>query len=266
MTAIDKRLYDIILPRLFKKLSPERIPRSGEAGQKMNCFSVFVDDEEGKSHFVAQKFEGIRLIGKRWNGNFTAIDAEIDLAEINPQRFRVVHYYGLNEVTYRGIRDVARTWLLPTIYLKIHCDRILDRITQYFFNKRSLQGIERLRLLRLMVDWHIENGQPLSSIDVMTQTNTLRWVLHPQRDAQQKKIELYFDSLVDSGELTKQGYRYMVTGRAIGTIERFEEEERRHTENARIQWAMLALTFFIALLTIVQAGLVKLPTFIDWSR
>jgi hypothetical protein len=265
MTSITNRLYKLILPRLFARLSPNRIPRSGEAGEKMNCFSVFVEDQNGKNFFAAKSFEGTTLKGKRLEADSSIVDAEIDLTNIGTATLKVVHYYGLDEMTYRGILGIAFTWAFPLTYLHIHFRRLKDKMAQSVYNRRSLQSIQRLRVLRFMVDWHIENSHALTSIDVMTQMHSIRWVLHPHRDAEQKRMELFLESLADSGELTrKDGYRYIATGRALTTIEQSEEEERRHTENSRIQWAMVMLSFVIALLTVVQAGLVKLPTFFVW--
>jgi hypothetical protein len=85
------------------------------------------------------------------------------------------------------------------------------------------------------------------------------------REAQHQKVEFYLDSLVDTGELKKINYEYVLTGNALRAIEEYEEQERKHTESVKIQWRMFWLTLVIALLTFVQAGLVKMPALIDLS-
>jgi hypothetical protein len=97
----------------------------------------------------------------------------------------------------------------------------------------------------------------------MTDLYTIKWVLHPQGDQQQQKLEFYLDSLVATGELIKNNHKYVVTGHALRTIEEYEEQERKHTENVKMQWRMFWLTLAILALTLVQAGLVKLPPIID---
>jgi hypothetical protein len=79
-------------------------------------------------------------------------------------------------------------------------------------------------------------------------------------------MELYLDSLIDSGELRKINNEYVVTGKAIGTIEKYEEEERRHTEAVKLQKKMFWLTILGVLFTIVQSGFIKLPTVLDLSN
>ncbi len=261
---IDK-LYRRLLKFILNRSCSDRVPRSGEAGERINCFSVRIDDA-ANPYFWARSMEGAILRGKRWDGHSFATDFELNYTDIDPATIQILHYYGLSEVRYRGMHDVARTWFFPVLYLKIHLQRLLSRIQQYVFNMRSLERVERLRILKLLRDRHVDNGHPLSVIDVMTELNSLMWVLHPNRDTEQRKVELHLESLCESGELGKQNHRYVVTGRTISTIEKFEEDERRHRENTRIQWAMVGLTLMIALLTLVQAGLVKLPMFIDLSK
>lgn len=97
----------------------------------------------------------------------------------------------------------------------------------------------------------------------MTDLYTIKWVLHPQGEPQHQKLEFYLDSLVATGELEKVKNKYVVSGKALRTIEEYEEQERRHTENVKMQWRMFWLTLAIVVLTLVQAGLVKLPALID---
>jgi hypothetical protein len=54
-----------------------------------------------------------------------------------------------------------------------------------------------------------------------------------------------------------------VTSKAITTLERYEEEERRHIQAVKLQRKMLYLTFILILVGLLQAGVIKLPTIID---
>jgi len=105
----------------------------------------------------------------------------------------------------------------------------------------------------------------IRSLDLMTKLYSIKWILHPEGDQQQEKLELYLDSLVKSEDLELINNEYVVTGNAIRTIEKFEEEERRHVESVKMQKKMFWLTFIIALLALIQAGVIKLPTLLDLS-
>lgn len=56
-----------------------------------------------------------------------------------------------------------------------------------------------------------------------------------------------------------------VSPSALQTLERYEEDERRHAENVKIQGGILWLTLVIAFFTAVQAGLIKMPRLLDLS-
>jgi len=102
-------------------------------------------------------------------------------------------------------------------------------------------------------------------IDLMTELYSIKWVLHPDGDSQLEVLETYLDLLADSGDLQKNNYSYCLTGNALKAIEEYEEQERKHTENVKNQRIIAWLTFAIVLLTLIQAGLVKLPVLIDFS-
>jgi len=75
----------------------------------------------------------------------------------------------------------------------------------------------------------------------------------------------YLDSLVDSGELEKVNNEYVVKGAAISTIEKYEEDERRHTEAVKLQRKMFWLTVVAVIFAMIQTGVIKLPTLVDLS-
>ena len=72
--------------------------------------------------------------------------------------------------------------------------------------------------------------------------------MHPSFDILHKKLDLYLESLVESGELKKVNDEFVVTGNAISTIEKYEEEERRHTEAVKLQRKMFWLTIIAVIL------------------
>jgi len=89
--------------------------------------------------------------------------------------------------------------------------------------------------------------------------------MHPKGQAVEKKLVLFLDSLVETGELSKINTEYVVKGKAIVTIENYEEAERRHRDNLRSQRKMLCLTVPFAIFALVQAGVIKVPTLFDLS-
>ena len=80
-----------------------------------------------------------------------------------------------------------------------------------------------------------------------------------------RRLEFYLDSLVETGELRCINHMYSVTGQGVRALEEYEEQERKHAEGVRLQARALWVAVAIALLTVVQAGLIKLPAVIDFT-
>jgi hypothetical protein len=265
MSALKLRLLRWLLSRALSCNCPDRIPRSGEAGAQVNCFSVYLD-KAGEPYLLMRRLSGQVASCSEWTGNVFEKPAEIALTEIPTKDLSVTHFYGHSEVTYSGLLDFAigRIFFLP--YIRIGFARIIGTVDQYFFNKKKLVTKQRMDLLRVLVARELEGRSIGSPIDLMTELYTLRWVMHPQRDPQQHRLTFYLDSMVDTGELKKVNGDYKLTGEALKAIEIYEEQERKHTENVKVQRRMAWLTFAIVLLTAAQAGLFKLPLLIDWSK
>lgn len=262
---INPFLYRWLLKRLIAKACESRIPRSGKEGGEVNCYVVALDHADSP-YFVATEIDGDVITGIKWNGSSYADPATISISDIETGTLNITHYYGLSEVTYDSIYAAAWHYVTRLIYLKIRIYRYIDSTYQYFFNKRKLVTKKRMDLLRFMTDDQLDrthNG--ITSLDLMEKIYSMRLFLHPSWEVQQSKMELYLESLIESGELRKVNNEYVVTGKAISTIEKYEEEERRHTEAVKLQKKMFWLTIIAVIFAIVQSGVIKLPTVLNFS-
>ena len=263
---IKSFLLGWLLPKLLAKTCESRIPRSGEAGAQVDCFVVLLD-QSGKPFLMVTSVDGEILKGIQWDGNSYSNEKSMELSEIDEYELRITHYYGLSEITYDNIIDFTFHYLTKFVYLKIRLVRFIDATSQYFFNKKKIVTKKRMELLQFMLDDQVDREHDgVSLFSLMSKLYSIRWVLHPSKDEQKKKLKLYLDSLKDSGELLEVNREYVVTGKAISTIEKYEEEERRHTEAVKLQKKMFWITLAIALMAIVQAGLIKLPPLIDFTK
>ena len=266
MNRFTKALYKWYLPKLLSKVCESRVPRTGEEGAKVNCVVVTLD-KDSSPYFFIEKIDGDELIGLEWDGDSYSTKKKILITDISENDLFIKHYYGLSNVMrYFGIYDylINRTTRWP--YLKIIIHRWIESVDQYFFNKKKLVSKQRIDLLAFMISDQIDRTHKgINSLELMTKLYSIKWVLHPEGDQQQEKMELYLDSLVKSGDLELINDEYVVTGIAIRTIEIFEEEERRHVESVKMQKKMFYLTLIIAILALIQAGVIKLPILLDLS-
>ncbi|MCG7981064.1 MAG: hypothetical protein G8D81_13260 [gamma proteobacterium symbiont of Clathrolucina costata] len=265
MNPINK-LYSIVLSHLGKRLCENRIPRSGEKGKAVNCFVLAIDRDRGPFQLIT-KISGNLLTVLEWNETSYTDEKVIELEQIDRKQLRIIHYYGLSEIRYYGLWDYLRNGATGFQYLLIIGYGTLSSVNQYFFIKKKLVTKQRMELLQYLVAHHYESGGGgLGVIELMSQLYSIRWISHPDSESQQRKVELYLASLVDSGELEKNGTSYRVKGKAISTIESFEEEERRHTDNVRLQRKAIWVSVILAVFALIQADVIKLPTVLDYSN
>jgi len=229
----------------------------------VNCYFVALDRDDIPYLWVTE-IDGDRLIGLIWDGNSYSKETKISIGRLDDYQLNITHYCGLLEVSYSSIYDFSWNYFTRIIYIKIQLINHIDSFSQYFFNKKKLVTKKRMDLLRFMMNDQLDRDHDyINKRDLMTKIYTIRLFLHPSRDAQKKKLKLYLESLIESGELREINNGYVVTGVAISTIERYEEEERRHTEAVKLQRKMFWLALAALIFAVAQTGMVKLPTLID---
>lgn len=265
MNRITKALYKWIIPRLLKKECPLRIPRSGKAGEKADCFVIAVDNDSSP-FLMINKFEKNSLYGFEWDGKSYSGQGSISLENINDNDLVITHFYGLSEVTYKGIYDYVINGLSRWPYIKIIRKRFFLKVYQHRFNKKEMMTQKRVDLLRFMIENQFSRRHKgISLIDLMTKLYSIKWVLHPNADKQREILQFYLDSLVSTGDLEIINHEYVVNGYAVTFIEQWEEDERKHNESVKLQRRAFWLSVVIAFLALVQANVIKLPTVIDLS-
>jgi hypothetical protein len=200
MSNPQSRLIRWLLAQALQRKCPDRIPRSGSSGAKVNCFVVYVN-RATEPYLLIRELSGDVAVCSEWTGQTFDKPAEVPLSKIPGSDLEVTHFYGLDEINYSGLTSWAwgRITLWP--YAKIWSIRIINSVDQYFFNKRKLVTKQRIDLLKILVARELDGRRISSPIDLMTELYSLRWVMHPERDPQQRRLRFYLDSLVDTGEL-----------------------------------------------------------------
>lgn len=265
MNSFDLRLARIFLAKALHCPCPQLVPRSGHDGAKVKCFSIFID-KVGKPYLLVRSLSGDNLDCHEWSGQSFDKPLTVALSSIDASDVSITHFYGYSEVQYKGLLDfvLGRTFFLP--YIRIHVERIVNDVDQYFFNKKKFFTRKRIELLKFLIQRRLDGIPSTGAIELMTDLYSLKWVLHPGKESQLKILNFYLDSLVDTGELRRNNHKYELTGEALKAIEIYEEQERKHTENVKIQRRMFWLTLTIVLLTGAQASLYKLPTLLDLNE
>jgi hypothetical protein len=258
------RITKAVLSALLSRPCENTISRSGEKGAAVNCFVIAIDKGE-QPYLLVQSLDGDEIDCIQWDGDQYSNKLKLALTDFSPKDFHITHYFGLNEINYNGIFDyiINRVTLWP--YITIGSVGILSRFDQYFFNKRKLISEKRIELLKLIVNATLDGRLGHGPLDMMTTLYSIKWFSHPQGQEARAKLDIYLKCLEETGELRKHNHKYVITGQALRAIEDYEEQERKHTENVKIQRFSLTVALTIAALTFVQAGLVRLPPLLDLS-
>ena len=225
----------------------------------------FLDDDE-EPWLIVERRDGDDLICSTWNGNTHAGEARHPLSLFKDAQFKIKHYYGPSTIYYDSLSDYARGYYLCIPYIKIHLSRSLECAGTFLYNQRRIVLGQRLELLTFMIEQAAEGKTLFNSLDLMTDMHTIRWITHPTGESVRNRLELYLNSLVDTGELENTNEGYSLTGHALRLVEERSEQERKHRQSIKIQWLIASVAFVTALLTIVQAGLVKLKPFLDLTK
>lgn len=256
-------LLKLLLPTITARACPARIPRTGKAGEAVNCFSSFVGEEQ---KWLLLSFDGDKLNSLEWDGATYSIARELDVHDVDPCTLDVTHFYGLAEIKFRGVWDLAFGRLSGWPYLKIWVARAWDSLAQRLFNRRTLAARKRLHVLSDVVDATLAGNESVTSIDLMTLWYGYRWAVHPAQESLVRELDKHLELLSDSGELKHNGTGYSATGAALRTLEEARDGEQKHRANLRVQRLLAGLTLVAAFMAAVQAGVVKLPTLIDLTQ
>jgi hypothetical protein len=253
MTALKERLLRRALSQVLKRPCPDRVPRSGEEGQGINCFTAYVYAYDGEPYLVVDSLHDDFIRGRRWDGKSFSLEADERVRNLLDKEVGIIHYYGLDKIEFTGAWDFLWHHYTGSFYIQIGARRTWQSVSHFVFNKRSLPSQRRLRILRLLISSHLSGKTDgLTTSDIKTEIYSTRWVDLPTPGSRKAELEFQLDSLLASGELEKVGSSYRATPKSLVTLDQIDEQERRHREALRLQLWIVILTFIIALAAMVQ--------------
>jgi hypothetical protein len=263
MSKLKRLILFWLLKPPLEKQCPARLSLFGKGSEKNNCYNVFLL-LNGKRNIIIQSIDSKGIRGKEYDGNSFSKDCVVPFESLSHIDIEILHFYKSSRVSYKKLFDFFIWEKTKIFYLIIYGHILTYKCSQFIYNRRRLVTIQRMKILEVLVNNHIEQaGKGIGLIDIITRLYSIKWVGHPDGDQQQNKISLYLDSLVDSGELTKNGANYHVTLKAISTLEKYEEDDKRNRTQTQLQWMMISLTIILAVTAVIQAGIIKIPTIVD---
>lgn len=263
---MKERLFRNAVRRALTRPCPNLVPRIDDA-KSVNCFVAYVNTGDGKPHLLLEGLNGDFITCRRWDGQRFSIETEERISDLAYMQLQIFHYYGLSKIEFKSAGEFLWHQYAALIYIRIGIGQKWQAVCQFLFNHRDLASQERVRILRLMVSKRLSGiDEGLSSWDVMTELYSFRWMEHPDRESRSGGVDFQLESLVESGDLAKNGITYIAQPKSMATLDLIDDQDRRHREASRLQFWLVILTFILAVAAIVQTGFVKLPLILDFGR
>ncbi|MGE3972828.1 MAG: hypothetical protein AB7E78_15910 [Porticoccaceae bacterium] len=264
MPSINDFLLAYVLRMTTRRACPATISRGTAESEKLNCFYTWVL-KDGEHDFVVLQVVGGEAHGVRYNDDRSSVDVRVPLSEIRPASLKITHIYGNHKVEYSGAWSAARGLLTGWPYAYIHARRIWHVVTQWAFNRRSLPSRRRLELLREVIALAETTSEGVESLALMSARHGDRWAGHPSWWSHHAQLDDQLELLAEAGDLRKSTSGYRPTGQGLRTLDDADEVDRKHSENVRVQLALVVLTIASAVMAAAQAGVIRFPTLLDLS-
>ncbi|MEZ8314563.1 hypothetical protein AB6C44_13255 [Vibrio splendidus] len=256
------------LTEALKIKTPNRIPRSGEDGAKINCYSVYVTDADGS--YLASEIKGEHLHVLKWNEDKRTHDTEklLKLTNINNWNFEISHYHGLVTHTYKSVNEFLMVDVTGLYKVRSKLALWKYSIPKFIHSKRRLKRPSREKALEVAIELVKDNHNlTFDSYRLLNGMYGSYTILHPFFPTLKQGTHLVLMSLAESGELQRvNSFDFRVNGKALSTLEHLKEEQKKEERSRRQASLMLWLTVVLALTALFQSGLVKTTYFsdIDW--
>ena len=245
--------------------SPNTIPRSGEDGEKVNCYSVYVTDQDGS--YLADKVVDYTLIVNQWNEAERThnLQKELDLTQLEKLNFEINHFHGLVTHTYKSAFEFLSYELSGFYKLQSKYAIWKYTIPKFLHNKRRLKRPDRFKALSAIAKLAEDNhNQTFDSRRLLNQMFGMYTILHPQYPTLNQGVHLVLMSLSESGELEMiNSNNFRIKGKTLTSLEHLKEEQAKDKRAIRQATAMKLLTGVLAFTAAFQSGLLKTSYHLD---
>ena len=98
MKKAKEKIILMLLKHILKRASSDKIPRSGNEGERVNCYTAIAyKDHEG---LIIRHYSEGYLVCLKHDGRKYSIQTKITFSELMDYEVKIIHYYGLNTITY----------------------------------------------------------------------------------------------------------------------------------------------------------------------
>lgn len=252
------------------KASPNKIPRSGDEGASMDCYSVLIYDLNENPKYLIKSYSQGLFEGYKWQENKFREQVSLDVNELEDEasrgQLKIIHYYGNTEVIYSSILDFLFNHLTRLVYIKILLQKKYRELGLEWYKRTKIRKKKRFELLEFIVEKQMDEQEDGVTVGyLMSKLYGLNWPQHPMKTKLMNSTKLYLHSFEDEGELVRRGHTYYLSGKALTSLESYTEERDRYRRGLREKRHLTFLTFVLVIAALAQAGVIKLPTILNYA-
>jgi hypothetical protein len=240
-----------VVKTLLRRPCPDAIPRSGEEGRRVSCYSIYLKTGDGNWLLLIKGIDETGFSGSRWDGTSFKNQDLIPFSAARDASIEIKRYIGFFSFTYLSAFEcVLKDWTyfnrLPILW---------EALSQFFFSRRDLGLTERIETLQALVQASINDPKfGVTEVTLPALLHGHRWILHPDKKRQQNYARLLLASFEESGELKKDNNGiYRTTGKALTSLSLYEVERQRHEQMLSQSRHMKWLTFVLIIVGAVSA-------------
>lgn len=249
----------IFIHELAKALAlpaPDSVPRSGEEGQHVNCYHVYVTDNDGTYLAESVVDNGKKLKVLVWNEEKRIHEGRrrLDLTKLKSMNFTIHHYHGLVTHTYQSAFDFLIHEATHFYKLQSKYARCKFALPKFLHLRTKYDRPDRSRVLKAVVDLSESNHtQTIDVSRILNQIYGMYAILHPQYPRIKQATILVMHSLDESEDIDLVSEsECRIRGNALTTLENLQRDATERKRSSITMW----LTIIFAVTSLFQAKLV----------
>lgn len=264
-------MLDNIKITLWKKKLPFFIIHSATSGNTYNYYTIYFVNTE-RNRYVLVSYDDENVILQLWKPELQrwSETMAVTVSALNQMEPEIIHYRRTGNVSFSSITLFVFSYYTRFSYAKNMIARTKGQLVSALFHQSEMKSRDRIALLNILVNEHIRQRPSqvktgVSAADIIELLYGKLWYKHIRNEEFSRKVTLLLQSLVITEDLKLIEDRYYVQGKSIATIVEHEKEEKRYTQQSKMQKNMVRLmliitfsTLMITLAILAQAGIVDL--------
>lgn len=189
MPISQRRKLELIDSVLAAPFPEGGVVRSSPGGEQANVKLLYFRKNNNPWLIVEDRDES-DLICSVWNGSTHADRVRFSMQDFADDEYKIKHYFGLATIYFENLAEYDRALRFRLPYIRLYASRLFDRAGQAAYNRRKIVSTERVELLRFMLEQSINGKNSFSSLGLMTDLHSLRWLSHPEGESSHHRLEM----------------------------------------------------------------------------